>query len=233
MQAHSAIVQRKIMKKNLNPKAAVIFSDRAYGEMLENELIHANFDISDEKQADLLLTETEFLPFISEKKHIIAFLPEEGKAEGKIAAEVVLPHIFSLAQLEKELKRIYFEIFSSSEKLKTAEKKRENENENITVSVLPDGKNALVGEERITLSANEWAMLNMLCKAAERGDAVSREELGSAMGHEVDEGGNIVDVYICHLRRKIEEPFGRRLIFTVRGFGYSMIKRKTGDKNEK
>ncbi|MBQ8207234.1 MAG: winged helix-turn-helix transcriptional regulator [Clostridia bacterium] len=218
------------MKKNPNPTAAAVFSDRTYREMLENELLHANFDISDEKYADLLLTETEFLPFVSEKKHIIAFLPEEELPEGKMKADAVLPHVFSLAELEKELKRIYFEILFSSEKPKSAEKKRENEKDDITVSVLPDGKNALVGGEKITLSANEWTMLDLLCKAAERGDGVSREELGSAMGHDADECGNIVDVYICHLRRKIEMPLGRRLIFTVRGFGYSLIKRKTEDK---
>jgi len=31
---------------------------------------------------------------------------------------------------------------------------------------------------------------------------------------------NVVDVYIAYLRRKLERPFGRPLIRTVRGVGY-------------
>lgn len=33
---------------------------------------------------------------------------------------------------------------------------------------------------------------------------------------------NIVDVYINHLRKKIDDPFGKPLIKTVRGFGYKL-----------
>ena len=33
---------------------------------------------------------------------------------------------------------------------------------------------------------------------------------------------NIVDVYVRHLRRKIDEPFGRQSIETVRGAGYRL-----------
>ena len=32
--------------------------------------------------------------------------------------------------------------------------------------------------------------------------------------------GNIVDVYIHHLRKKLEEPFSRKIIYTVRSKGY-------------
>jgi len=33
---------------------------------------------------------------------------------------------------------------------------------------------------------------------------------------------NIVDVYVRHLRSKVDDPFERRLIHTVRGVGYSI-----------
>ena len=33
---------------------------------------------------------------------------------------------------------------------------------------------------------------------------------------------NIVEVYIRHLRRKLDEPFGRQLIQTIRGAGYRL-----------
>ncbi len=47
---------------------------------------------------------------------------------------------------------------------------------------------------------------------------VTREELSELLGG----GGNIVDVYVCRLRAKIEKPLGRRMIRTVRGVGYVM-----------
>jgi DNA-binding response OmpR family regulator len=33
---------------------------------------------------------------------------------------------------------------------------------------------------------------------------------------------NIVEVYIRHLRKKLDEPFGRQLIETIRGIGYRL-----------
>lgn len=51
---------------------------------------------------------------------------------------------------------------------------------------------------------------------ARQGETVPREELASLLGG----GGNILDVYICRLRSKIEAPLGRRIIWTVRGKGY-------------
>jgi two-component system copper resistance phosphate regulon response regulator CusR len=37
---------------------------------------------------------------------------------------------------------------------------------------------------------------------------------------------NIVDVYVRHLREKMDEPFGSRLIRTVRGAGYCLTAEK-------
>ena len=68
----------------------------------------------------------------------------------------------------------------------------------------------------VTLTPTEWAIFEYL--RARAGQAVTREELSSLLGG----GGNIVDVYVCRLRAKIEEPLGRRVIRTVRGVGYEM-----------
>ena len=56
----------------------------------------------------------------------------------------------------------------------------------------------------------------LTCLYARRGEVVTREELSTLLGG----GGNIVDVYVCRLRSKIEKPLGRRIIWTVRGIGY-------------
>ncbi len=76
-------------------------------------------------------------------------------------------------------------------------------------------KHAVWGEVRIPLSDSEYKILSELC--ANRGDIVSRERMLNILGAE---SGNISDVYICHLRRKIDSRLGLKLIYTVRGEGY-------------
>jgi DNA-binding response OmpR family regulator len=75
------------------------------------------------------------------------------------------------------------------------------------------------GGRDVTLTAREFALLEFLMRRA--GDVVSRTEI---LEHVWDQNfigsTNIVDVYVGYLRRKLDEPFGRRLIRTVRGAGY-------------
>jgi two-component system OmpR family response regulator len=71
----------------------------------------------------------------------------------------------------------------------------------------------------VELSAREFAVLEYL--ARHPGEAVSRTRL---IEHVWDRNfygsANIVDVYVGYLRRKLEQPFDRPLIRTVRGVGY-------------
>jgi DNA-binding response OmpR family regulator len=71
----------------------------------------------------------------------------------------------------------------------------------------------------VPLSTTEFELLvHLMCH---RGHVVSREQILSAVwGYEHDPATNVVDVYIGYLRRKLENPFGRPLIQTVRGAGY-------------
>lgn len=71
----------------------------------------------------------------------------------------------------------------------------------------------------VSLTKKEFDLLVYLLKNKNR--AVSREELLSAVW-DYDYAGdtNVVDVYIRYLRQKIEEPYGIRLLETVRGVGY-------------
>jgi DNA-binding response OmpR family regulator len=72
---------------------------------------------------------------------------------------------------------------------------------------------------RVDLSAREFAVLEFLTRRA--GQVVSRTELLEHVWDRNYEGStNIVDVYVGYLRRKLENPFGRPLIHTVRGAGY-------------
>lgn len=73
----------------------------------------------------------------------------------------------------------------------------------------------------IRVTAREFAVLEFLARRA--GDVVSRTELLDHVWDQNYEGsGNVVDVYVGYLRRKLEEPFGRALIRTVRGSGYTI-----------
>ena len=70
----------------------------------------------------------------------------------------------------------------------------------------------------LTLSASEFLLLVSL--ANEEKKPVSRETLLRLYGAD---GGNIADVYVCHLRKKLEGMCERRVIETVRGVGYRLI----------
>jgi two-component system OmpR family response regulator len=73
----------------------------------------------------------------------------------------------------------------------------------------------------IELTAREFAVLEFLARHA--GEAITR---GRLLDHVWDENfagsTNIVDVYVGYLRRKLEQPFDRPLIRTIRGVGYAL-----------
>jgi two-component system OmpR family response regulator len=71
----------------------------------------------------------------------------------------------------------------------------------------------------VALTAREFAVLEFLVRRV--GEVVSRTALLDHVWDQNYEGStNVVDVYVGYLRRKLEEPFGRPLIRTVRGAGY-------------
>ena len=64
-------------------------------------------------------------------------------------------------------------------------------------------------------------MLHGLARRA--GEVVSKSELlAQAWDFAYDGDPNIVEVYISALRRKIDHPFGRASLVTVRGAGYRL-----------
>jgi len=74
-------------------------------------------------------------------------------------------------------------------------------------------------EQRIELTAKEYALL--VCLMSTPGRVMSREMIINSVWDQSFEGlSTIVDVYVRYLRKKIDEPFGKKLIHTVRGVGY-------------
>ncbi|GAA3386699.1 response regulator transcription factor [Cryptosporangium minutisporangium] len=85
----------------------------------------------------------------------------------------------------------------------------------------PASKRVTRGEAEISLTAREFALLEYLMRHA--GEVVSKVELLEHVWDLYDTGeANVVEVYVGYLRRKIDQPFGRRAVTTVRGAGYRL-----------
>jgi DNA-binding response OmpR family regulator len=85
----------------------------------------------------------------------------------------------------------------------------------------PAGLRCRRGGTEIALTPKEFAVLHALARRA--GEVVSKSELlARAWDFSYDGDPNIVEVYISALRRKIDQPFGRATLVTVRGAGYRL-----------
>jgi two-component system, OmpR family, response regulator len=77
------------------------------------------------------------------------------------------------------------------------------------------------GEVPVRLTGREMSVLEFLMRR--RGEVVPKSEILANVWDFAYEGDpNIVEVYVRHLRRKIDEPFGRSSIQTIRGVGYRL-----------
>jgi two-component system copper resistance phosphate regulon response regulator CusR len=84
-----------------------------------------------------------------------------------------------------------------------------------------DKKVAIRGDNKIELTAKEFALLEYLIK--NKGRVVSRADIAEKVWDiTFDTGTNIVDVYINILRKKIDKDFEKKLIHTRIGLGYSL-----------
>lgn len=77
------------------------------------------------------------------------------------------------------------------------------------------------GEVEVELTARQFDVLEFLVRRV--GQVLSKSEiLDGVWDYDFDGDPNIVEVYVRRLRTKIDEPFGRRSIETVRGAGYRL-----------
>ena len=77
------------------------------------------------------------------------------------------------------------------------------------------------GEREIELTAKEYALLELLMRNVNR--VVTRTMIAERVwDYDFDPLTNIVDVYINHLRKKIDQGFDKKLIHTLRGVGYML-----------
>lgn len=85
------------------------------------------------------------------------------------------------------------------------------------------GRRVIFRGDSVTLTAKEYEIMRLLYDRGD--DGAAREEIAAIARHE---GGghetNAGDVYVHHLRRKLEMLTGQRLIKTVRGRGYVLAR---------
>jgi len=85
----------------------------------------------------------------------------------------------------------------------------------------PATRRAWRGEVELELTARELSLLEFLMRR--RGDVLSKTEiLEHVWDYNFEGDPNIVEVYVRHLRNKLDRPFGREAIETIRGAGYRL-----------
>jgi two-component system, OmpR family, response regulator len=85
----------------------------------------------------------------------------------------------------------------------------------------PAARRAWRGDAELSLSKKEFALLEVFMRRP--GETLSRHLLvDSAWDLAFENRSNVVDVYVGYLRAKVDRPFGRGSIETVRGAGYRL-----------
>jgi two-component system copper resistance phosphate regulon response regulator CusR len=75
------------------------------------------------------------------------------------------------------------------------------------------------GGRRLDLTAKEFLLLLLFVRRA--GEVLSRTFIAEQVWDmNFDPGTNVVDVHVRRLRAKVDDPFERKLLRTVRGMGY-------------
>jgi len=85
----------------------------------------------------------------------------------------------------------------------------------------PAARTVRRGTADIALTPREFGVLELLLRR--RGEVVSKREiLDNVWDAHYDGDDNVVEVYVGYLRRKIDQPYGRKAVETVRGVGYRL-----------
>ena len=204
----------------MNKYFKIISNDAKFAKMLSLSLSEYGFyEISDSFPecelknrfiiVDLDFCNSEDVEGLSDIATLVGFAKEPNEENSLCAVTFKRP--FHMSD--------FLAFFGDSKKPKsyTREKRIENHKKTHFLTVSEDLPAAIWGDSKILLSENEYRVLKLLCD--NRGEIVERERIDSLLG--VTEG-NMGDVYICHLRRKIDNKLGLKFIYTIRGKGYML-----------
>ena len=90
------------------------------------------------------------------------------------------------------------------------------------LTLLPAEHRCFRGSEEVALTPKEFAILDLLARRA--GQVVTKSEIVEEVWDMAYDGDlNVVEVHVSALRRKIDAPFARHSLETVRGVGYRLV----------
>jgi DNA-binding response OmpR family regulator len=130
-------------------------------------------------------------------------------------ADDYVPKPFSsrelLARLRANVRRAQGKVGPSRERLVVGE-----------LVIEPASRTALLGEQRLALTSNEFQLLRVLAERA--GHVLSREQLLDLLHGTAEESfDRSIDVHVSRLRHKLEsDPRHPRFLKTIRGVGYML-----------
>ncbi len=200
------------------PNAAIVSANKELIRFFELELGICGYTASEHKSctavdgdADIIFLDTETInQSITMHKNLpIVYVSSEYLNE-EIKGELYLSWPAALSDVRRSL------AFALKDREKSPELLNVAVSQSNAVYVI-DRERCIVeiAERHIRLSKNEFLLLCELCSVSPQ--ILSRDRIMNLFGA-VD--GNISDVYICSLRKKLEAPIGKKIIFTHRGRGY-------------
>jgi hypothetical protein len=193
----------------------ILSQDAVFARMLELELEAMHFSVALNsapagRQNDLILVDLDSasIPRKVGDARIVGFTRhfEVSALDAERRCSMILHRPFQMRVLREEVALLDA----------TAEEREEQKGaENLEITL--KGNILTLGEKALTLRPKESAVMS--CLLANRGTAVSREQLSALIG---ESETNKTDVHVCYLRRKIATHTDRSIIKTVRGKGYKI-----------
>ena len=182
-------------------------------DVVNNELFTDNIERGWFSVVDLDTDEVPKLEHIENSEKVIYFSKKEeyNFKDKMISNSVFFKRPFSMSDFLDVFKIIKTDNDTKSRSSHSLSSKQ-------TILIINDAdKTAIWGDVKISLSENEYRVLSYLYE--NRNSIIDRKTLNSLFDAK---DGNIGDVYICHLRKKIDHRLGIKIIYTIHGKGYML-----------
>lgn len=200
-------------------RIAIYSTDTVFARMLELEFAMRGLTVltadapSEEHDADIVLLDLDssVVPYPEHYRRIIGFTRGSARStdESHRLCSLILRRPFEMRLLRREVLGEREELLQIAPSFPKAKDMR------IRLDVACSS--VVIGDKTAMLSPKEMQV--MKCLLDRRGEAVTREEIAAVIG---ESSANKTEVYVCFLRKKLEERFGDRLIKTERGKGYKI-----------